>query len=365
MKVIQQQDVDATLGDAAVLHSVQAGLIAMLLIMAFMTLYYRLPGLLASAALVIYTAVVLAIFKIGIPGSGPVTLTLAGIAAFVLSVGMAVDANILIFERTKEELRNGRSLIPAVNAGFDRAWPSIRDSNISTLITTSILYWMGNAFSSIADQGIRADAGDWRHHQPVLGDYRHARLPAPGDRDAAGAAPLALDRRPTGRTTNALLEPSGRWRAQNVLNLVSKRNWFYLLSFLVIIPGVISLTIPPRLKPGIEFTSGTTFSFRYAAAGDAGGREEPAQRQRPSGSAGADARGRTSSSSRRRRSRAPRATPPVGPSLPSEREKIETALSKAHGGFLDSTGKPTQQFLDFSSVSASVSKRSAATRPSR
>jgi preprotein translocase subunit SecD len=153
MKVIQQQDVDATLGDAAVLHSVQAGLIAMLLIMAFMTLYYRLPGLLASAALVIYTAVVLAIFKIGIPGSGPVTLTLAGIAAFVLSVGMAVDANILIFERTKEELRNGRSLIPAVNAGFDRAWPSIRDSNISTLITTSILYWMGNAFSSSLIKG--------------------------------------------------------------------------------------------------------------------------------------------------------------------------------------------------------------------
>jgi preprotein translocase subunit SecD len=153
MKVIQQQDVDATLGDQAVLHSVQAGLIAMLIIMAFMTLYYRLPGLLASVALVIYTAVVLAIFKIGLPGSGPVTLTLAGIAAFVLSVGMAVDANILIFERTKEELRNGRSLIPAVNAGFDRAWPSIRDSNVSTLITTAILYWMGNAFASTLIKG--------------------------------------------------------------------------------------------------------------------------------------------------------------------------------------------------------------------
>ncbi len=153
MKVIQQQDVDATLGDQAVLDSVQAGLVAMLLIMAFMTLYYRLPGFLASIALVIYTAVVLAIFKIGIPGSGPVTLTLSGIAAFVLSVGMAVDANILIFERTKEELRNGRSLIPSVNAGFDRAWTSIRDSNISTLITTAILYWMGNTFASTLIKG--------------------------------------------------------------------------------------------------------------------------------------------------------------------------------------------------------------------
>jgi preprotein translocase subunit SecD len=153
LKVIQQQDVDATLGDQAVLDSVQAGLVAMLLIMAFMVLYYRLPGVIASLALVVYTAVVLAIFKIGIPGSGPVTLTLAGIAAFVLSVGMAVDANILIFERSKEELRNGRSLIPAVEAGFSRAWSSIRDSNTSTLITCAILYWMGNAFGSTLIKG--------------------------------------------------------------------------------------------------------------------------------------------------------------------------------------------------------------------
>lgn len=153
LTVVQQQDLDATLGDEAVRYSVQAGLVALLLIMAFMTLYYRLPGVLASIALVVYTAVVLAIFKIGIPGSGPVTLTLAGIAAFVLSVGMAVDANILIFERTKEELRNGRSLIPAVDAGFRRAWSSIRDSNVSTLISTAILYWMGSAFASSLIKG--------------------------------------------------------------------------------------------------------------------------------------------------------------------------------------------------------------------
>jgi preprotein translocase subunit SecD len=159
LRIIQQQDVDATLGDEAVLHSVQAGIIAMLIIMAFMTLYYRLPGLLASLALVVYAGVVLAIFKIGIPGSGPVTLTLAGIAAFVLSVGMAVDANILIFERTKEELRNGRSLLPAVAAGFDRAWTSIRDSNISTLITCAILYWMGDAFGSTLIKGFALTLG--------------------------------------------------------------------------------------------------------------------------------------------------------------------------------------------------------------
>ncbi|HET6615565.1 MAG TPA: protein translocase subunit SecD [Dehalococcoidia bacterium] len=153
LRVIQQQDIDATLGDTAVKDSVQAGLVAMGLIMAFMILYYRFPGIIASVALGIYTAIVLAIFKIGIPGTGPVTLTLAGVAAFVLSVGMAVDANILIFERTKEELRNGRSLIPAVEAGFDRAWSSIRDSNVSTMITCLILYWMGDAFASSLIKG--------------------------------------------------------------------------------------------------------------------------------------------------------------------------------------------------------------------
>jgi preprotein translocase subunit SecD len=159
MKVVQEQTIDATLGDEAVRHSVQAGIVALAIVMAFMTLYYRLPGALASIALTVYAAVVLAIFKIGIPEYGPVTLTLAGVAAFVLSVGMAVDANILIFERTKEELRNGRSLIPAVNAGFDRAWSSIRDSNIATLITCAILWWMGDTLGSAPIEGFAITLG--------------------------------------------------------------------------------------------------------------------------------------------------------------------------------------------------------------
>ena len=153
LRVIQQQEVDATLGDQAVRYSVQAGVVALIVIMAYMILYYRLPGVVASTALLVYTAIVLAIFKIGIPGSGPVTLTLAGVAGLVLSIGMAVDANILIFERMKEELRNGRSLVPSVEAGFHRAWSSIRDSNVATLITCVILYWMGDAFSSTLIKG--------------------------------------------------------------------------------------------------------------------------------------------------------------------------------------------------------------------
>ena len=106
-----------------------------------MITYYRLPGVLASIALVIYSLVALAVFKLV-----PVTLTLAGIAGFILSIGMAVDANVLIFARLKEELRSGKTLRAAVEAGFDHAWPSIRDSNVSTLITCAILFWFGSTF---------------------------------------------------------------------------------------------------------------------------------------------------------------------------------------------------------------------------
>jgi preprotein translocase subunit SecD len=107
--------------------------------MLFMIAYYRIPGVAASLALLFYGVVILAIFKLI-----PVTLNLAGIAGFVLSLGMAVDANILIFERMKEELRGGRTLGAAIEAGFDRAWLAIRDSNVTTIIGCVILYWIGN-----------------------------------------------------------------------------------------------------------------------------------------------------------------------------------------------------------------------------
>jgi len=148
VEVVQRQDVDATLGADSLRKSLLAGEIGLALVLLFMIAYYRFPGLLASLALLIYAALVLAIFKLI-----PVTLTLAGIAAFILSVGMAVDANILIFERMKEELRAGRTLAAAVETGFDRAWPSIRDSNVSTFITCGILYWFGNTFGAAPVMG--------------------------------------------------------------------------------------------------------------------------------------------------------------------------------------------------------------------
>lgn len=136
IKLISQDSVGASLGQNSLDKSVKAGLLGFLAVAIFMILYYRLPGLVAIGALLIYAALVLAIFKLV-----PVTLTLAGVAGFILSIGMAVDANILIFERMKEEVRAGKNLGLAIDNGFIRAWPSIRDSNISTLITTAVLYY--------------------------------------------------------------------------------------------------------------------------------------------------------------------------------------------------------------------------------
>jgi preprotein translocase subunit SecD len=137
---LSSEQISATLGATFLTQSLLAGLIGIGLVITFMLLYYRLPGLVAAFALIYYTLVVYALFRLI-----PVTLTLAGIAGFVLSVGMAVDANILIFERMKEELRLGKSLPAAVEAGFNRAWNSILDSNVSSLITATILYAFGSS----------------------------------------------------------------------------------------------------------------------------------------------------------------------------------------------------------------------------
>ncbi|MGE5465237.1 MAG: protein translocase subunit SecD, partial [Syntrophothermus sp.] len=154
VKVVESRTVGATLGEESVRKSLIAGLIGLTVVLLFMGLYYRLPGIIADVALFTYTLIILAIFKFGIPGLFPyVTLTLPGIAGFILSIGMAVDANVLIFERLKEELRAGRSLRQAIDLGWSRAWPSIRDSNTSTLITCVILYVFGSSFGASMVKG--------------------------------------------------------------------------------------------------------------------------------------------------------------------------------------------------------------------
>ena len=148
LKELTSSTIGPTLGEDSLNKSKIAGVIAMSVVVIFMALYYRLPGVVADLALICYALITYALFRFI-----PVTLTLPGIAGFVLSVGVAVDANVLIFERIKEELRSGKSLRLAIDLGWKNAWPSIRDSNFSTLITCGILFWFGNTFGASIVKG--------------------------------------------------------------------------------------------------------------------------------------------------------------------------------------------------------------------
>ncbi len=148
VKVVESETVGATLGADSIRRSLFAGIIGLLAVVLFMLLYYRLPGFIADLALISYALISLMLFKLI-----PVVLSLPGIAGFILGIGMAVDANILIFERLKEELRAGRTLRQAIDLGWSRAWPSIRDANISTLITCLILFIFGNTFGASMVKG--------------------------------------------------------------------------------------------------------------------------------------------------------------------------------------------------------------------
>jgi preprotein translocase subunit SecD len=150
LTIIDQRDVDASLGADSIRKSILAAAIGIILLSLFMILYYRLPGLIACFSLGIYGVFLLSIFNLF---SSQLTLTLPGIAGFIVSLGMAVDANVLIFERMKEELRGGRSLGAAVETGFSRAWTAIRDSNITTFIACLILFWLGGTFGAFMVRG--------------------------------------------------------------------------------------------------------------------------------------------------------------------------------------------------------------------
>ncbi len=148
LKVVQTQTIGPTLGEDSLNRSLVAGIIGMAVVMVFMALYYRLPGLIADLALLMYILITFAIYR-----WIPITLTLPGIAGFILTFGVAVDANVLIFERMKEELRKGRTIQQSITLGWERAWPSIRDSNLSTLITSAILFWFGSSFGASIVKG--------------------------------------------------------------------------------------------------------------------------------------------------------------------------------------------------------------------
>lgn len=154
LTLVQERNVDAVLGSESLSKSLFAGTIGFVLVLLFMMAYYKVPGVVSSLTLIIYVGFVLAIFKII-----PVTLTLSGAAALILSIGFAVDANILIAERIKEELLSGRNLLNSISIGFNRAWPSIRDGNVSTIITAIVLFWFGSRFSTSVMQGFALTLG--------------------------------------------------------------------------------------------------------------------------------------------------------------------------------------------------------------
>jgi protein-export membrane protein SecD/preprotein translocase SecF subunit len=328
LETIQQKEIEATLGEETLVKGVQAGIIGVMAVMFFMIVYYRLPGILASLALVTYISVVMLVFKIDDPIIGSVTMTLPGIAGFVLSIGMAVDGNILVFERMKEELRAGRTLGPAIEHGFSRAWSSIRDSNVSTLITCAILWWFGDQFGAdpVRSFAITLAIG-------VVFSMFSAIVVTRTLLRTVVATPLArrLDLFvPRGGQEAEV--PASEERKPFVFDFVKRRALYFAISAVILIPGIVSLLIPPSLEPGIDFTSGATFTIDFedseVSAGDV---------QDAFTSAGHDeARVQKTSDGefivRTSELEGP-SGPPVGPAPPSERDEIEAALADQLGPF--------------------------------
>ena len=245
--VLQSTTVSATLGRQSVAQSLRAGALGLALVIIFMIAYYRFPGFLASVALICYALIVLAVYELI-----PVVITLPGLAGFILSVGMAVDANVLIFERTKEELRQGRPLELAVEYGFRRAWPAIRDSNIATMITCTVLYFFGAAdvqgFALTLFIGVAVSMFSAIVITHSLLHYVQRWF--------------AFARRPTLYTR---ILPTDRLKATfssgSRFDVVTHRNWYFAASLIVIVPGIITILFA-GFNLGIDFTGGDSINVQ-------------------------------------------------------------------------------------------------------
>ena len=279
LRTIQANEVSASLGEDSVKASVNAAEIGLLAVLAFMILYYRFPGVLAAFALIVYALITLTVFKMW-----PVTLTLSGIAAFILSVGMAVDANILIFERMKEELRRGRPLGAAIETGFQRAWPSIRDSNIATFITCAILFWFGDQFGASFVRGfaITLAIGVAVSMFSAIVVTRTFLRMSVGTRIARSrwlfnAEPLSS--RTDDDEDEAQAAQAAPSTPRSTFIAFSRRRWVTLgLSLVVFVAAAVTLLVPPSLRAGIEFTGGSTFTLAFGQeeVAEAAEGEEPA-----------------------------------------------------------------------------------------
>ncbi len=242
---IASSEVSATLGQSSVQQSLIAGAVGLIIVILFMVGYYRFPGVLATIALIIYSAVVLAIFKVL-----PVTLSLAGLAGFVLSVGMAVDANVLIFERIRDELRHGRPVALAVDTGFRRAFPAIRDSNVSTIIACLVLYGLGATV--IKGFALTLMIGVVVSFFTAITVTRSL---------FAWVLNRRLGRNPTLYTQihedYAAAPPRGRF------DIVRARNWYFLGSLAIIIPGILAIIVW-GFNLGIDFRGGNRIDVQLA-----------------------------------------------------------------------------------------------------
>lgn len=253
---LYQNNVSATLGANFIGMSVKAGLIGMALVIIFMIAYYRISGLMSGIALIFYGTLVLAIFKLI-----PVTLSLAGLGGFILSIGMAVDANVLIFERMKEEFRLGRSLGAAIDIGFKRAWPSIRDSNITTLIVCAILYWMGS--SVVASATVKGFALTLAIG--VLVSMFTAIIVTRTLMQFFVGSSLTTS---ISLFNPVPIKPESQLHVQPKagktvwFDIAGKRKWYFLVSGLIVIVGLISL-FTFGLKTGIDFSSGSIMTLKF------------------------------------------------------------------------------------------------------
>ena len=255
LEQVDTENVEASLGVGAVTKSLTAGMVGLALVLLFMLVYYRLPGLVADIALVIYALFTLAIFKGALSWLFPglvVTLTLPGIAGFILSIGMAVDANILIFERLKEELRSGKALRPAIDAAFKRAFTAIRDSNICTCITCIVLLSLGTP--SVRGFALTLLIGVLVSLFSAITVTRTLLYLLV---DAGVGNNVAL----FGLNVKSLR--GGDTESAQTPNIIGRRKFFYGLSLAIIVPGLIFFALG-GLKKSIEFKGGSQIQVHYA-----------------------------------------------------------------------------------------------------
>lgn len=260
LKVVENRSVGPTLGQDSVERSIRAGTIGLIVVLLFMIIYYRLPGFVAALALVVYGLLNFALYKII-----PVTLTLPAITGFILSVGMATDANILVFERVKEELQAGRSLKLALEQGFARSWPSIRDSAISTLITCLILFWFGSNFGASIVKGFAVTLA----LGVVLNLFTAITVTRTFLRVLWGlfGEGLKHNKLLMGFALAPEERVAPRW-SEFLLNIVGYRRLYFILSLVFIVPGLIAMILATvqfgtPLKLSIDFTSGSLMELSF------------------------------------------------------------------------------------------------------